>query len=171
MKDAYTADDIAKARKLSLRRIQERAVDEQWPIHATGQGKEWRKVFYSYTSLPPDVRSALTLHEAAASPAVPALPGSEAVMPDWTHKIALDRYRVVHAWREHLKAAKGKKVAQAMESFLMLFNTGTILPEVRGRLDEIGDKTLYRWDKLLRDNNDDYQALADKRGKWRQGGP
>lgn len=168
MKDAYTAKEIAEAKKVTDRAVRERADRESWSWQkrvVRGGGKE----FLAH-SLPDDIRSALALREAESAPP-PALPGAEAVIPDWTHRIALDRYRVVHAWREHAKTAKGKKISQTLSSFLMLFNTGTILPEVRERLDEIGDKTLYRWDKLLRDQADDYRALADRRGKWRQGGP
>lgn len=117
--------------------------------------------------LPQDVRTAITLREAEAT--VPALPDNNVVIPDWAHQVGMARFRLVSEWRQFVDKSKSTK-GRATKAFVLAVNAGQMLQDEREIVGDVAEKTLYRWDKKLRDNDHDYRVLCDRRGKWTKGG-
>jgi putative transposase len=165
MKDAYTTKELTILLGAAPSTISRRAKREGWPSRprqARGGGFEWLAA-----NLPEDVRAAISLHETRAE--TPALPDENVVIPDWAYKVGMARFRLVNEWRLAVKKSKTTK-GKATAAFLTAFNSGQLLASEYEKLGEVSDKTLYRWDKKLRDNGEDYQVLCDRRGKWSKGG-
>ena len=165
MKDAYTAKELSRFVGTTVMTILRRAKRERWPSRprvGAGGGFEWLT-----SNLPEDVRATITFQEAKAEP--PALPSANVVIPDWAHNVGMARFQLVAEWRLAIKKSKAAK-GKTTEAFLTAYNSGQFLPEAFERLGDVSDKTLYRWDKKLRDNGDDYRVLCDRRGKWTNGG-
>jgi putative transposase len=89
------------------------------------------------------------------------------IIPDRAAADGLAKYRLVAEWRKMIAAQPWGKKDEATQAFLAAYNTGRLLPSVYETLGQVGDKTLYRMDKRLRESEDDYRALSDGRGGWR----
>lgn len=164
MKDAYTTKELAAALGVTQRAILGRADRNEWPSQpkaGRGGGNEWL-----LSGLPEDVRGVIAMREAKAG--IPALPESNTVIPDWAYKVGMARFKLVSEWRQAISKSKTTK-GKTTEIFLLAYSSGQLLPDVYDVLCEASDKTLYRWDKRLRDNGDDYRVLCDRRGKWSNG--
>lgn len=165
MKTSYTTKELAKVISQTDRSVNRRAKRECWPSESRkgrGGGKVW-----ILKGLPEDVRAAITLHEAKRD--VPALPSDNVMIPDWAHSVGMARFRVVSEWRQYVAKSKETK-GKATEAFLLGVNSGLLLPKEYDVLGEVSDKTLYRWDKKLRDNDDDYRILCDRQKRHRPAG-
>lgn len=167
MKDAYTTLELTTTMGVTKATVLNRAQREGWPSRpraGRGGGFEWLA-----SGLPEDVRAAICLRDAASTS--PALPAAGAVIPDWAHAIGKARYQLVAEWRLYVTKQRGKMAkGAATDAYLAAYRSGLLLPKVYETLGDVSDKTLYRWDKTLRDNGDDYTALCDRRGKWKRGG-
>lgn len=168
MKDAYTTKQIAIALDVPVRTANRRAKRGGWPSRSRsgrGGGYEWLA-----SGLPGDVKTALAVREAKqeSKSVPPALPG--VVIPDWAHRIGMARYRLVLEWRAFTAKGAAQGKGAATKAFLAAYHSGQLLPAPFEVLGAISDKTLYRWDKKLRDHADDYTVLCDGRGKWKRGG-
>ena len=167
VKDAYSTKELVIMLCMAKSNVLARAAREGWqfrPRPGRGGGKEWL-----VASMPEATR--LQLAKAVAESSVPApITPSDIVIPDWSHAIGLARFRLVMEWRERCaKSKQTKRMASAM--FELAYRTGELLPNIHEQLGDVSIKTLYRWDAILRDHNDDYQALCDRRGAWTSGGP
>lgn len=167
VKDAYSTKELVIMLCMAKSNVLARAAREGWqfrPRPGRGGGKEWL-----VASMPEATR--LQLAKAVAESSVPApITPSDIVIPDWSHAIGLARFRLVMEWRERCaKSKQTKRMASAM--FELAYRTGQLLPNIHEQLGDVSIKTLYRWDAILRDHNDDYQALCDRRGAWTSGGP
>ncbi|WP_170920684.1 Mu transposase C-terminal domain-containing protein [Desulfacinum hydrothermale] len=91
-------------------------------------------------------------------------------MPERAKSLGLARYRLVHAFRDAVENVPWGERAKARKSFLTAYHSGRLLPEVYERLGKVSLKTLYRWDKRLREADDDFLAIADTRGGWMRHG-
>lgn len=187
LKDAYTTQELVSLLGLAKSNTLSRAKRESWqsrPRVGRGGGSEWL-----VASMPEATRAALrlaVLHVEEKAPAVqaaevahssvlPAVPGlpADVVVPDWTFDLAKARHRITLEWRANTtkQAARGISKKDSTTAFVSAYNAGLLLPEaVREKVAEISLPTLYRWDADLKKHHDDMLALADKRGKWRQGG-
>ena len=177
MKDAYTARELSEVLLLSRQAVDLRAARENWQSRkraGRGGGKEW-----IVASMPAITATAIQAAEAAqatelaqyTAPA-PAVIPADAVVPDWALVLAKARYRIVAEWRAHTakQHAAGVSKKDATQAFVTAYNAGFLLPNAHEQVEEISLPTLYRWDSELKAHHDDLMALADKRGKWRQGG-
>ena len=165
VKETYTTTDLTVILQISQQALSRRATKEQWltPVTRHGRGGVYT---YSYATLPSDIKAAIARHEAEKAPK--HVQGN-AIIPDWSHRIGLARYQVVAAWRTTCSKAKGSKV-EITAAFLVAYNSGQINKDVFEIIGEVQKSSLYRWDKLLKENGDDYYALCDQRGKWNKGG-
>ena len=168
IKDAYSTAELAPLLGYKNKRnVLDRAAREGWqsrPRPGRGGGKEW-----IVSSMPEATR--IQIVKAVAESSVPApITSSDVVIPDWANSIGLARFRLVMEWRGYCAKSKQTK-AEASATFELSYRTGHLLPKVYEQLGEVAVKTIYRWDKTLRENGDDYQALCDKRGAWTRGGP
>lgn len=166
VKDAYSTKELVIMLCMAKSNVLARAAREGWqsrPRPGRGGGKEWL-----VASMPEATR--LQLAKAVAESSVPApITSTDIVIPDWSHAIGLARFRLVMEWRERCaKSKQTKRMASAM--FELAYRTGQLLPNIHEQLGDVSIKTLYRWDAILRDHNDDYQALCDRRGAWTSGG-
>ena len=190
MREVRSIKEIAKALGVPERTIYGRAQRESWTVAYRRPGRGGGKL-YAFDELPTDVRTALAAWEAerlraseiaggdgrstlpmvlppAGERLAQLAPGARP--PEKFRQAGLDRYAIVHAWREQVRTAGWGEKGAATETFLLAYRTGAVLPGVAGRMPEIkSPQTLYRWDKWLRDNNDDYLCLCDQEGKWRDG--
>jgi putative transposase len=172
-KDSYTSAELAPILSLTERAVRDRATRDAWTsIKRTGRGGG--KIF-PLATLPEDVRAAIGLAQAKAvegiaTPAVKTAP-TDVVMPDWTWNKAKARLRLVGEWRSHTARAaqNGINMKDATEAFLLAYDAGQLLPQVRAVLGGVSMPTLYRWDKSWRENARDVESLADKRGGWANG--
>lgn len=167
MKDACSTQEMSQITGVSVKSVLARAERECWQFRlrsGRGGGKEWL-----VASMPEATR--IQIAKAVAESSVPApITSSDVVIPDWANAIGLARFRLVMEWRERCaKSKQTKSMASAM--FELAYRTGQLLPNIHEQLGDISIKTLYRWDAILRDHNDDYQSLCDKRGAWTSGGP
>jgi putative transposase len=171
----YTPKEIADAIGVTVRAVQKRAKSESWTSHkrkARGGGK----AFY-LSDLPEDIQHKILAESAKDTACVPVKQQATAVIeiptdaaiPDSAHQSGLDRYRIVHEWRAHVTRSSSTK-GEATDAFLLAYHSGQLLPKVYARRGRVSRPTLYKWDKALRDNGDDYRVLCDKRGKWLKGG-
>lgn len=75
-------------------------------------------------------------------------------------------------WRAYVgqnaKRLGGKLPATA--AFAAAYQQGQVCPRIFEVLGPVSDKSLYRWDKTLRDNGGEWQSLCDGRGLWKKGG-
>lgn len=172
-KDSYTSAELAPIMALTERAVQIRAKRESWlsqPRAGRGGGK-----VYPLATLPEDVRAAITLAQAKAVEAIATSASGRAtndvIVPDWAWTKAKARMRLVSEWRAHVtrQAQQAVPVKPATEAFLLAYDSGLLLPQLRAVLGSISMPTLYRWDKSLRENAQDVEALADKRGGWANG--
>lgn len=167
MKDAYSTKELVSILGMVKSNVLARAAREGWqsrPRPGRGGGKEWL-----VSSMPEATR--IQIAKAVAESSVPApITSSDVVIPDWANAIGLARFRLVMEWRGYCAKSKQTK-AEASATFELSYRTGHLLPKVYEQLGEVAVKTIYRWDKALRENGDDYQALCDKRGAWTKGGP
>ncbi|WP_300683641.1 DNA-binding domain-containing protein [uncultured Bilophila sp.] len=167
MKDAYSTQEAAALLGITRQSVERRAIREGWqsrPRSGRGGGKEWL-----LASMPEATR--IQIAKAVAESSVPApITPSDIAIPDWANAIGLARFRLVMEWRERCaKSKQTKSMASAM--FELAYRSGQLLPNIHKQLGDVSIKTLYRWDAMLRDHNDDYQALCDRRGAWTSGGP
>lgn len=167
MKDAYSTKELTELLSMAKSNVLARATREGWTSQkrsGRGGGSEWL-----VASMPEATR--IQIAKAVAENSAPALPVScnDVVIPDWANDIGLARFRLVMEWRERCaKSKQTKSMASAM--FELAYRSGQLLPNIHEQLGDISIKTLYRWDAILRDHNDDYQALCDRRGTWTSGG-
>lgn len=171
VKDLYTPAELAPVLCLTERAIQMRAKREGWPsVPRAGRGGGKA---YPLATLPEDVRAAIGLAQAKAMEAAPAArkPASDVVVPDWSWNKAKAKSRLVAEWRSHTtrQAQLGHGVKAATSAFLLAYESGQLLPQLRETLGQVSMPTLYRWDKALREHEHDLESLADKRGGWANG--
>jgi putative transposase len=178
MEKEYTPKEIAEMVGVTRQAIQKRVKTESWPSHKR-QARGGGKAFY-LSDLPDDVQHKILAEVArdvvaqvpavrsSAAPAIVEIP-TDAAIPDEAHQSGLDRYRIVHEWRSSVARSSTTK-GRATEAFLLAYHSGQLMPKVHARMGRISQPTLYKWDKTLRDNGDDYRTLCDKRGAWLKGG-
>ena len=166
IKDAYSTKELTALLGVVTSSVTRKAVSEDWKSRkrpGRGGGSEWL-----VASMPEATR--IQIAKAVTESSAPALPVScnDVVIPDWANDIGLARFRLVMEWRERCaKSKQTKKMASAM--FELAYRTGQLLPNIHEQLGDVSIKTLYRWDATLRDYNNDYQALCDRRGTWTNG--
>lgn len=174
-KETYTSSELAPALGVTERAIQFRAKRDSWPFEKR-VGRGGGNV-YPLATLPEDVRAAITLAQAKAmeteestAPKARAQ-AADVVVPDWSWNKAKAKLRLVSEWRSYTarQAQLGRNVKEASGAFLLAYEAGQLLPQLREQLGQVSMPTLYRWDKALRENARDLEALADKRGGWANG--
>ncbi|WP_302148902.1 DNA-binding domain-containing protein [uncultured Desulfovibrio sp.] len=179
--ETYSTQAIAALLAVTDRAIQIRAKRESWqslPRAGRGGGKLW-----IVSSMPAEtvqaIRAALATQAAlacadaplpAANPA--ARPAALAAVPDKKLDMARARHRIVLEWRACMERAKaeGGSAREASKAVVVAYNAGLLLPAwVHEAVPVVSEKTLYRWEKSVRDG-DGFAALADRRGAWTRGG-
>ncbi len=85
-------------------------------------------------------------------------------------QVGLARYQLVQAWRDAVSGTSRGEREQATEAFLAAYHCGGLLPRVLGILGRVTRPTLYRWDKKLREAEDDFVAVTDSRDGCLRGG-
>ena len=164
VKETYVASELSEALQISRQAIWQRAKVENWPCKRRPERQGGN--LYPYAALPEDIKAAIARHEAEKAPK--HIQGS-AVIPDWSHRLGLARFQVVAAWRKYCQTKKAKKT-EATDAFLIAYNNGQAVTDAFETIGEVQKSSLYRWDKILRENGDDYYTICDQRGKWTKGG-
>ncbi|XPV77656.1 MAG: DNA-binding domain-containing protein [Desulfovibrio sp.] len=168
LKEAYTTKELATVLSVTAKTLLARGLREGWESRirkARGGGNEWL-----VSSLPDAVRSQIVLQQAKTESA-PALPEQDVVIPDWSHKLGMARYRVCHDWMQYVAKQKGTlSSVEATKAFCHAHNTGLMDEGLFETVGKVSKQTLYRWRKALKESGDDYRVLCDKRGKWNKGG-
>lgn len=160
----YSSAELAENLGVTVMTISRRARKEAWP-HVKRPGRGGGRL-YPFASLPPDVRAAITAHEARQLPA-PVSPHHEAKpIPERAHEIGLARYQLYGAWRQYTRKHKGNKNA-ATDAFLAAYNAGQSHPSIFNVLGTTSRSALYAWARKLREAAGDYRVLCDHRG-WAQ---
>jgi putative transposase len=196
MKAAYSAKEISGALGISPRAVHLRAQKEGWPSGEEqcrgGRAKKYGPAGF----LPNDVQEKIadymlqaTLRSAMKASPVPMnekmpqngnlpilascacdLTNKDIRIPEKSDKKGLAKYQLVKAWKEIIDTQPWSKRGEASEAFLLAYRTGRMLPGVYGVLGEVALKSLYKYEKQLREARGDYQAIADGRGGWRKHG-
>ncbi len=122
----------------------------RWLIHVSALSIEGQRRYYERCGMLP--RKA---------------PKEAMYLSERTKRKALAKYQLVKEWRNSILKNKGKLKSDITKEFLRAYNTGSLLPDVYAILGHIHQSTLYRWDAVLRESEDDYTVLADSRGGWR----
>jgi putative transposase len=111
-----------------------------------------------------------------SNPATLTNTNKQVIVPERSENIGLAKFNLVGAWRELLDTQPHGRKVEAIEAFLLAYNSGRLLPNVFKKVGVIGESTLREMDKRLRasreENNgcEDYRVLADGRGGWRKHG-
>ena len=164
VKETYATSELTDILHITRQALEKRAGKESWPVEARqGQGGGYA---YPYATLPAEVKAAIARHEAEKMPQKCL---DNQAIPKWSHKIGLARYQIIAAWRKYRQKMKVGKT-ESTAAFLQAYNAGLLVEGAFAAIGEIKRSTLYRWDKLLKENGDDYYALCDQRGKWNKGG-
>ena len=173
-KEAFTTQEMMPLLGVTTESsVLRRAKQEAWEKQIR-PGRGGGFVWLVNDKMPEATRAAIASALVASAPAAPpALSGSDVVIPDWAFDMGRARARLVMEWRAFVAraAGKGRPKMQASEEFFTLLQAGHILPAAM--LETLGQyslKSIYRWDKQLRENGGNLEVLADKRGKWQQGG-
>jgi len=170
----YSTAELAEYIGVTVMTVKRKAKSEEWlsrPRKGLGGGSE-----YAFDGLPEAVQTAIlkaetTELEKQNLPVTIQTETPEAVVPDWSYDLGMARYRLVLEWRDYVSKNKGKmKKSEMLIAFINAFNTGLLLPKEGEILGQVSDKSLYRWDKKLKDAGNDYKILCDKRGAWSKGG-
>ena len=72
--------------------------------------------------------------------------------------IALAKFDLVYKYRDFVKSGKNK--CEATNDFLQIYNSQLQYSEIYSKIGKVGKSTLYRWDKKLRENKDNWEALV-----------
>lgn len=73
--------------------------------------------------------------------------------------LALAKYDLVHKWREYKLASINK--TESSKDFLILYNKKFVSHKLFEVLKKVSISSLYRWDKKLNENNDNWQVLLN----------
>lgn len=76
-------------------------------------------------------------------------------------KKALTKFNLICRWRNFLRYYDGTKL-ESVKDFMEMYKNSPEYGDVYYKIDKISPGTLFRWDKKLKDNNDDWRALLDK---------
>ena len=76
-------------------------------------------------------------------------------------KLALTKYNIVTRWRGFLLFYKGTKV-DSVKDFMAIHNSVKDKGMTFTSIKNVSPVTMFRWDKKLRDNNNNWQALLNK---------
>lgn len=76
-------------------------------------------------------------------------------------KIALTKFDAVMKWRSFLINHKGSKV-DSVKDFMIAYNKLSSNRNVYAKIKNVSPTTMLRWDKKLKESNDDWQALLNK---------
>lgn len=82
---------------------------------------------------------------------------AQKVIPDKAKKLALAKVDLIQHWEAFRNGQKNKK--QADIDFLELYNSKVLSRSLYSVIGKVSKATLYRWNKDLKDNNNDYTAL------------
>lgn len=178
-----SAQEIADALGAKYDAVVRRATREMWPSNkVSGRGRGGSRVYIA-ESLPDDVRLALRRKEIERETQtslvlkdvqLPADSGggdSEGLTPEEIN-LCMKKAALVQLYRNHKKKVKKwGRMDEARENFAAAYNLGErgSFPNLFRDIGETSWKTIERWHVILRDNNEDPLALADRRGRHRRG--
>ena len=161
----------------SLRTLQRRSTLENWPyIEKKGQGRSGKIKRYFLIGLPEEIKlacSKITIASELSLSTVSTLPAAtdKKTTGSLTEKQVVVAAAKIDLTREYLKSIKSaghSKKAQARDGFILAYNAGLILPEIRKILGQRNWKTLETWKRQLRAGAK-MTELADRRGQARKG--
>lgn len=81
------------------------------------------------------------------------------IVPEDAKRNALAKFNVLELWNNYRNNKTDKKKAD--EEFLLAYNNGLIAAEYYEMTGKVSRATLYRWQKLLNEANNDYHALIN----------
>lgn len=81
------------------------------------------------------------------------------VIPDNAKEIALAKFNIVDYWQNFREDKSDKK--QADKDFLVFYHSGTLNKKLYKTLGKVSIGSLYRWKKILADNNNNYFSLIN----------
>ena len=82
----------------------------------------------------------------------------EVLVSESAKSIALAKFDLVYHYRDFVNTGKNK--CEATDDFLQIYNSQLQYSEIYVKLGKVGKSTLYRWDKKLRENKDNWEALV-----------
>ena len=172
LKEAYTAKELSELLGISVKSVLSMADRQQWQaVPRQGRGGGNMFPLATITEGTKAQVMAAVARQVETMPA-PVVKSVDVVVPDYAWSRAGARYRVVTEWRQVLAKAKAKggKMEEATEQFLVAINAGLVLPkDVLAVVGEVTRPTLFRWFKTLKSADGDMEALADRRGGWMRG--
>ncbi len=149
MLDWITTSELSKIIGISARAIRKSIVNKKYVVQKFGKRYE---IFIS--SLPDDMqREVKTYFENKNDLALKNIQYSEEAK-----KLALTKFDTVMRWRKFRKTYRGTKV-DSVKEFVALNKISTQSGNVYSKIENVSSCTMLRWDKKLRENNDNWQAL------------
>ena len=156
---------VAEDLDIGPRAVRKRAESNQWPmVKKPKQGGS--EAFYIRNRLPAEVKELFVVRESITKTGLPSISG-ESLIPKKSREKGLAKYSLVHAYRIEKEKAGWGQYKEAVDAFLLAYNSGSIMPHVFNLLGPIKKRTIEKDDKNLQDNNDNYLVLCDGRGGWR----
>lgn len=80
-------------------------------------------------------------------------------IPQEAKNLALAKVDIISNWREFIKDKKDKN--KANEEFICAYNSGLLFESLFKIVGKISKRSLYRWQKTLKDNNSNYFSLIN----------
>jgi len=181
LKTALTVTEISSLLGISRQATHKKAGKENWPREDNG-----RKALYPVETLPPNLRRLYLSSEAAPSANVVDFHGQKSLntlpadmqarpknLTQKQQRVALARADLINYIKGRKAGARkaGRSITQEARTTLDLYNNGFLLKDVFDVLGNVNIKTVYRWEKRLKDSGNDYSALAPlyghNRGKFK----
>jgi len=160
---------VAEALDIGQKAVRLRAVKNDW-ISVKKKKQGGAEHFFVRDLLPVDVRKHIIDRQSVGgNTPVPAVI-HDTPIPKKSAKIGMAKYNLVHAFRVAKEQAPWGRKREAVETFLLSYNAGVLLPQIHNVLGDIQERTLDGLDKKLRDHDDNYLCLCDGRGGWKKHG-
>ncbi|MCG8531794.1 MAG: hypothetical protein MI749_14175, partial [Desulfovibrionales bacterium] len=167
MGELVPASQVAEAIDIGPRAVRLKAVKNNWAtVRKPKQGGS--EMYFIRDLLPLEVQQNLVDRQAVVGN--PEAHAYETPVPPRAKRIGLAKYNLVHAFRiAKAKAPWGEKT-QAMDNFLLAYNTGLLLPQIFETVGSLSVTTLESLNRKLKAAQDDYLVLCDGRGGWKKHG-
>lgn len=148
-KQWITTKELAEIKNISERGVRKSFAKNKYITKKSGRSYE-----VLVTSLEENIREKLTVKSEILHP----LAEKNIEVSEAEKQLALAKYDLVQKWDEYRNKEKTGK-SEAGKEFLELYNRELVHKDLFKKVGRVAIGTIYEWDKKLKRNNDNYQAL------------
>ncbi len=143
-----TTDKLALIKGVSTRAIRKAIASNKYYVRKIGKSYE-----ILISSIEPEIQAKIKKE-------IPVV-GNILEISETEKKIALAKFDLVQHWKQYQEEHNSGKI-ETTNDFLILYNKNLQCSSIYNLLGKVSKSTLYRWNKTLNDNNNDWQSLVNK---------